>query len=82
MWRRGHFKRYLPSHPPSAGALPKGEPFLFLNLMVLDISAPFFVDFFHEKTTKIHFVSFPAPVENSETKYNRLVVVHTLEIRL
>ena len=25
----------LPSHPPTAGALPKGEPFLFVNLMTL-----------------------------------------------
>ena len=30
--------RHLPSHPPSAGALPEGEPFfVFLNLMVLSI---------------------------------------------
>ena len=33
--------RHLPSHPPSAGALPEGEPFfVFLNLMVLGGLAP------------------------------------------
>ncbi|MBO5024193.1 MAG: hypothetical protein J6D11_07810, partial [Clostridia bacterium] len=38
----------LPSHPPTAGALPKGEPFLFVNLMTLELLA-LFLKLFYEK---------------------------------
>ena len=41
-----------------------------------------FLCFFHEKTTKIHVMSFPTPVENSKAEYSRLVVIHTPKIRL